>query len=299
MRCVVYEQSPALEGLNVEQVPGDVLDVDSLKAAFSGASVVYHLAALISIDGDPEGKVHAVNVDGAGNVALAALECRVRRLVHTSSIHAFEAEPRDQPLDEERARATGAHNPAYDRSKAAGERAVRALSARGLDVVIVHPSAVLGPNDFSPSRMGATLLDLALGRLPALVDGGFDWVDARDVARGMRLAASHGRSGANYLLTGHWHSLPNLFRMAACVAGVRPPPWVLPMAMARALAPLITSIDRARGLEPRMGWEALRALDGPRRVVRTKALRELGYAARPTLQTLRDTFAFFRQRGKL
>ena len=68
---------------------------------------------------------------------------------------------------------------AYDRSKAAGERALREVMAKGLEAVILHPSGVVGPHDFGPSRMGQVLLQLYHRKLPSLLRGGFDFVDVR------------------------------------------------------------------------------------------------------------------------
>ena len=123
VRTFVHRNDAALEGLDVERVRGDVLDSDSLVRAFEGAELVYHLAALISIDGDRGGAVPAINVRGARNVAEAALTAGVRRLVHCSSIHAFDQKPLGQPLDETRARSDQRPgHPPYDVSKARGER---------------------------------------------------------------------------------------------------------------------------------------------------------------------------------
>ena len=186
VRAMVHENREPLADLEVEQVRGDVRDPESLRRAFAGTDVVYHLAGVISIDGDRGGLVREVNVDGAANAAEAALAAGVRRMVHVSSIHAFRMTPLDRPLDETRARVEdkpGEHA-AYDRSKAEGERRVRLVVEKGLDCVIVHPSAVIGRLDFAPSRMGRVFLDLYHRSMPALIDGGFDFVDVRDVTQG-------------------------------------------------------------------------------------------------------------------
>src|SRR5205814_3329159 len=103
------------------------------------------------------------------------------------------------PLDETRAHADHPRLPAYDRSKAAGEREVLAGVARGLDAVIVNPMGVLGPHDYRPSRMGEILLDMYHRRLPMIVRGGFNWVDVRDVVAGALAAEERGRRGERYL----------------------------------------------------------------------------------------------------
>src|SRR5690606_7878039 len=150
------------------------------------------------------------NVRGPRSVARAALAEGVRRMVHVGSIHAFDARPLDAPLDESRRRAIGRRYPAYDRSKAAGEAEVRRAVAEGLDAVVVHPSSVIGPWDFHGSRMGRFFLDLFRRRLPVLVDGGFDWVDVRDVAESLVAAAERGRRGESYLLGGCYASVRSL-----------------------------------------------------------------------------------------
>ena len=195
-----------------------MLDADALRHAFDGVEVVFHLAAKISIAGDPDGSVRAINVDGVRNAATAALDTGVRRFVHVSSIHAFDCE---QPgvIDETSARAVRPSLPAYDRSKAAGEVALHTVIDRGLDAVIANLTGVIGPYDFTPSRMGAVFVALGRGKFPATIGGGFDWVDARDVASSLLVLEVKGRTGENYLLPGHRASFATLAKLAANVTG--------------------------------------------------------------------------------
>ena len=123
VRCVVRQDRAALEGLDVECVEADVRNPASLRDAFRDANTVFHLAAVISIDGDRHGLVTATNVGGARSVAEAALECGVCRLVHCSSIHAFVQNGPSATIVESMPRAFDARHAAYDRSKAMGERA--------------------------------------------------------------------------------------------------------------------------------------------------------------------------------
>src|SRR4029450_3502948 len=132
VRALVHRNEAALDGLDAERVRGDVLDADSLVRAFEDAERVYHLAALISIDGDRGGAVPAINVRGARNGAEAALTPGVRPRAPCSSIHAFDQNPLDQPLDETRARSDQRpRHPAYDGSKARRDREGRGVDTRG------------------------------------------------------------------------------------------------------------------------------------------------------------------------
>jgi dihydroflavonol-4-reductase len=291
----MYEDEDGVAGLEVERVSGDVTDERSLALAFRGAGVVYHLAALISIVGSQRGRVEAVNVGGTRNVVHACLAEGVRRLIHFSSIHAYCQFPLDVPLDESRGPSDAASAPAYDHSKARAEREVLLGVERGLDAVILNPTAVLGPFDFGPSRMGRILLDLQRGTLPALVAGGFDWVDARDVCAAAIAAQDRGRRGERYLLSGNYASVVDLAALVAEITGTRPPGVVLPQWFMRPIAPLAELWSGITGSEPRFTRDAMVALRTGNPVVRhEKASAELGHAPRPLRTTIEDTLRWFR-----
>jgi len=300
VRVLVHDNDAPLEGLDVERLRGDVRDAGSLRRVFEGVDVVFHLAAIISIDGDRHGLVRSVNVDGARNAARAALEAGVDRMVHFCSVHAFDQSPLDQPLDETRARVPDERGrPAYDRSKAAGERGVREVIAEGLDAVILHPTGIVGPGDHEPSRMGRVLLDLYHRSLPSLVHGGFDWVDVRDVVQSALSAADRGRTGESYLLSGRWGSVAEVAALACEATGVRPPRLTAPQWLARVGAPFTTAWGRITGREPLYTAESLAALRANRHIVCDKAAAELGHTPRPLRASIRDAYAWFAELGKL
>ena len=140
VRAADRSRGPALDDVDVEFVEIDVLDPASLRAAFEGQDRVFHLAAIISIVGDPTGEVWRVNVHGPRNAATVALECGVGRFVHCSSVHSFDLERCGPSLDESGLPTTHPDAPAYDRSKRAGEEAVRLVVQKGLDAVVVNPT---------------------------------------------------------------------------------------------------------------------------------------------------------------
>jgi len=298
VRVLVHRNTRAVEGLDVEIVSGDVLDPESLRAAFTGAEIVYHLAAVISIVGDPHGTVRAVNVGGAENAGRAALESGVGRMVHCSSVHAFDMETVG-PLDEAAARVPDdpRRYAAYDRSKAEGERRVRAVIAEGLDAVIVHPTGVIGPLDFGPSRMGQVFLRLYRRRLPSLVAGGFDFVDVRDVVQGLIAAGERGRRNESYLLSGHYVGIAEIATIAHGITGRKPPRLTLPIGVVRLGVPLMRLIAGLTGSEPLYTTESLRALRGTLDIDNWKARRELGFSPRPTVETVGDVYRWFAEQG--
>ena len=301
VRALVREHMAGIVGLPVEVVRCDVTDGEACRRALAGARIVYHLAARISVGWDPPGRVETVNVGGTQKVVEACLACGVERLVHFSSIHAFSADPVDGVIDESRPLVQNQpHALVYDRTKAEGERQVMAAVARGLDAVIVNPSSVIGPYDFAPSAMGEVLLDLVHGRFPALVGGaGFNWVDVRDVVASVLQAERRGRKGEHYLLAGHWLPFFELARLWGRVSGARIPRLVVPMGLARAAAPFAAGWARFRGRRPLFTPDSLRVLRNHRRISCLRASAALGHTPRPLEETLRDTYQWFKQAGKL
>ncbi|MFN2132186.1 MAG: NAD-dependent epimerase/dehydratase family protein [Anaerolineae bacterium] len=299
VRALVHRDQQALVGLPIEMVEGDVRDAASLARAFAGVELVYHVAGYISIVAGEQSRLHDVNVVGTRNVVKACLQCGVRRLVHFSSIHALDLAPDRPQIDETMPLVADGEASPYSLSKVEGERAVREGMANGLDAVILNPTAILGPHDYGPSHQGEVLLALARGRLPALVEGGFDWVDARDVAQGAIAAAERAPAGERYILSGHWASVRELASLVGSIRGVQVPRFVSPMWLARLGAPLFTAWARLVGTRPLFTSVALDALSSNRRISCAKAAAGLGYRSRPLRDTLVDTFRWFTQAGWL
>jgi dihydroflavonol-4-reductase len=298
VRVLVHHDTAAFQDLSVEQVRGDTLEASSLRKAFDGVDTVYHLAAVITFQEHKDTRAEAVNVTGTENVVAACESCRVRRLVHVSSIHAFRSPSDGAVIDESCALTEDPGAFPYDRSKVAGERAVHAAVDRGLRAVVVYPTAVLGPHDYRPSALGQVVLDLCLGRVPMLVQGGFNWVDARDVCQGAMAAARLAPPGERYLLGGHHCSVRALAQMVEEFSGTKAPTFSVPMALARLSTPFAALYARMTGGEPRFTPVSLSALCHHQQVSHAKASRELGYAPRPLRDTVRDTLAWFKETGR-
>jgi dihydroflavonol-4-reductase len=294
VRVVDKRTTESLAGLDVEQMQIDVRDAKSLETAFVGADTVFHLAAVISIVGDPTGEVQGTNIDGPRNASRAALTCGVKRFVHCSSVHAFDLEYCGPELTETAERAAGLHAPAYDRSKNAGEEQVRAAIGEGLDAVIVNPSGIIGPNDYEPSRLGELLVQMRDRTLPVNIRGAFDFVDVRDVVAGMLAAERSGRTGENYLLSGHRLSMHEVAELAEKITGVEGPRISMPISIITGLAPLFLRLT-PEGETPLITPDSVHALRYSPSICHQKASKELGYSARPLFETIRDTYAWFEE----
>jgi len=299
VRALVHHDRRALEGLDLEIVEGDVRDPKSLRRAFEGAEVVYHAAAQISLLRNEWPLMEAVNILGTRNVAESCLSCGVRRLIHFSSIHALQQRPQGVSMDETCSLVASPRCPSYDRSKAAGEGEVLEGIRRGLDAVILNPTAFIGPYDFRPSHFGQALLAMGQGRLRALVEGGFDWVDVRDVAEGALAAEERAPKGARYILSGHWVSLREVAALVQEITGVLAGRVAFPIWLARVGAPFATAVARRRGKRPLYTSASLKALCSNPDISHARASRDLHYHPRPFRETMVDTLRWFAETGYL
>jgi len=298
VRVTVREDTRAVEGLEVERIRADVLDPDSLKATFRGARLVYNLAGHVSILEDAR-RLQEVNVQGTRNVVEACLECKVKRLVHTCSIEALLRPGKPDPIDESIGPDVREPTTVYGRTKAEGEKVVRAGVERGLDAVIVYPTAVIGPYDFKPSFFGQFFLDFGRMRTPALVPGGFDLVDVRDVVAGLLAAAEKGRRGEGYLLSGGYLTVKEIAEILEESTGVPRPRLVVPYWLAYPSAALAPLYYRLAGRPPRFTRMAVRMLQDGRKVSSQKARRELEYSPRHPREAIRSAVAWFEESGQL
>jgi len=292
---LIRQSSHALDGLDVARVDGDILDSQSLRRAFNGAEQVYHLAAYISIQtGDAE-KLEMINVEGTRNVLEACKSRGVSTLVHFSSIHALELEPLDQPVTEENPLVgDGTGRVAdYDLSKARADRLVRQNDCKTLATRIIYPTAVLGPNDFKLSLFGQVITKLAHGKLPALVSGGFDWVDARDVAWGAVEAAERGADGDRFILSGHYLSMTEIAKVIAELTGIAAPRLTCPMWIAGLFAPLMSGWARLTGEAPLYTRYSLATLSTNKLMSHAKASRLLAYHPRSFRDSMADALHFY------
>ncbi len=281
---------------DIEIFYGDILDRDSLRPALSGVDGVIHLAAKISIMGDPDGTVERTNILGVKNIAEMALESGVKRFVHMSSIHAFDTHLVGDVIDESSPRVDKSA-PRYDQSKNRGELELRKVMARGLNAIILHPTGVIGPYDFAPSRMGNVFLDLINKKIPALIDGGFDFVDSRDVAKLAVMGLTKGKSGENYIVSGRYFTVRDLAEIAGNISGIKPPKMTTPMWLAKLIAPFAEIFVKITKTEPLFTKESLHALRANRVISHAKANRDFGYFPMDIRKSIVEIYESFYAKG--
>ncbi|MEP7128793.1 MAG: NAD-dependent epimerase/dehydratase family protein [Chitinophagales bacterium] len=296
---LLHKGTIELDHLPVKSVKGDVLDENSLVALMTGVEAVIHAAAVISISGDSDGMLRKVNVQGVELMLKTALKMNVKKFVHVSSIHAFRQLPSDVPLNESRTLADQSA-PAYDLSKRDGQLLALSFAEKGLDVTIVNPTSIVGPPDYKPSLMGQAIINLCNGKVPALIPGGFDFVDVRDVSTGIINALYNGKKGNCYLLAGKWHSITDIAKMLSAISGRKINPPLIPEWVARIGLPFTKAAAMITGNPPAYTKESIDALmEGNRMIDASSAKRELNFYPRPFEETLADTYKWFVEKASI
>lgn len=306
VRAMVRKNSnpSALAGLDVEIVEGDLGDPASLERAVSGVTRMFHTAAMISIKSGDREKLMRINVDGTRALMEAALKAGVTKVVHTSSFgaigtpHCAETgktlcsteehllDPFEEAMD-------------YERSKSQSEIPVFQVAAKGLDVCIVNPSAIVGPHDYRPSLVGRTIVDFGLGKMKAYIPGAFDWVPMRDVVQGHLLAMEKGRRGERYLLSGRVHSLDEIMDWLAEFTGRKRPSIRIPAWLMRGIAVIKDAIERKffPNKTPRFNVHSIRLLSSGKHGSNEKAQRELGLVPSSAKDAYREAVTWFKENG--
>jgi dihydroflavonol-4-reductase len=284
----------SLAELGAEPVRGDVLDLESLTAAMRGCAVVYHAAGANAFCLRDPSPLFEVNVRGSENVVRAAAQAEVGRVVYTSS--AATLGERKGTVGSEQSPHRGSFLSDYERSKFEAERAVLAAADEtGIELVCVNPASVQGPGRATGSTQ--LLLDYLNGRLKAVVDTTLSLIDIVDCTTGHLLAASVGKPGERYVLSGATLTVREGLELLARLSGVEQPVRALPPRLAMTVATVVEAVAWVRRRPPRICRELARTLTHGHAYDGSRAGRELGLRYTPIEETLRRTIDWWVEQG--
>lgn len=290
-------ETRALDGLPVTIVRGDLRDPASLRDACRGVRRVFHVAADYRLWAPDPRVIYESNVAGTENLLRAAAEAQVNRIVYTSTVATIAVErPGGLPTESTEATIGDMVGP-YKRSKLLAEQAARRAAAEGLPVVIVNPTAPVGPGDWKPTPTGQIIVDALRGRMPAYLDTGLNLVDVDDVAAGHVLAAERGRVGERYLLGGRNMTLKEILDTLARLTGRAAPRVRLPYGVALVAGHLSEAVARITGHPPAIPLDGVRMARHRMFVDASKATRELGFAPGPVEAALGRAVEWYRAHG--
>lgn len=286
-----------IEGLPAERAEGDLRDAASLDRALQGVRRVFHVAADYRFWTPVVDEIYQNNVEGTRQLLEAAGRAGVERFVYTSTVATI-AVPREGALPNEETRATLdemiGH---YKRSKFLAEQEAMKAAAAGVPVVIVNPTAPVGPGDWKPTPTGRIILDFVNGRMPAYVDTGLNVAAVEDVAAGHLLAAEKGRAGERYILGGRNMTLKQILDALSAITG-RPAPRVrLPHAVALAAGYADEWFSRLTGREPQIPVDGVKMSRHRMFVASDKAEKELGYKPSSVEEALERAVRWYEEKG--
>jgi dihydroflavonol-4-reductase len=292
-----------LTGAQFERVAGDVSDRAALVNAMRGCDWCFHVAASYHLWLRDYAPMYAANVEGTRNVIEAAAEAGCSRIVYTSTVGCIGL-PRAvngtvTPTDESTPVAESQMSNHYKLSKWRAEVVARELAGKGLPVVIVNPSAPVGPRDVKPTPTGKVIVDFLNRAMPAYLDTGLNWVHVRDVAAGHILAAERGRVGERYILghaQGDW-TMKQALDVLAELTGLPAPKFQVPYGVALFAAHVDETIAKFTGKPPKAPLAGVRMAKYKMFFSPAKAIRELGLPQTSPKQALADAVEWFRANG--
>jgi dihydroflavonol-4-reductase len=287
-----------LAGLPVEIVDGDLTEAASLRGILKGCGFLFHVAAFYSLWARDRRLFYDINLEGTRRILQAAAEAGVSRVVYTSTVGALGIPRGGGAGTEDTPVSLTDMVGDYKRSKFLAEEVARGFAQQGLPVVIVNPSAPVGPGDIKPTPTGKMIVDFLRGRMWAYLPTGLNLVDVDDVAAGHLMAAQRGRVGERYILGGENLTLLEIFGLLGRIAGIRPPRLQVSPGLILPLARLSEWLaDHVTGRPPLVAVDAVRMARKMMFFDSAKAIRELGLPQSSVEDALARAVRWFRENG--
>jgi dihydroflavonol-4-reductase len=292
-----------LAGTPFERATGDVSNRKLLEREIAGCDWCFHVAASYQLWMRDYAPMYAANVEGTRNVLKAAGQAGCRKIIYTSTVGCVglpeNVNGKFTPTDELAVATEAQMTNHYKRSKWQAEQVALELARKGLPVVIVNPSAPVGPRDVKPTPTGQLILDFLNRKLPAYLDTGLNWMHVRDVAVGHILAAEKGNFGERYILgnaDGNW-TMQEMLQVLDEITGLPAPKMKVPYWVALTAAHVDETISFFTGKPPKAPLAGVRMAKYKMWFNPAKAIRELGLPQTPPKQALADAAEWFRVNG--
>jgi dihydroflavonol-4-reductase len=285
-----------IDNLEVEKVYGDIRDVDSMRSALKGCDTLFLTAAYFAHWAPNPKLLYEVNVGGTKASLQAALEADIEKVVYTSTNNAIAASG-PMPATEEKAFNYWESKDHYSMSKYIAENEARMFISKGLPLVIVNPTLVIGINDIKPTPSGQMIIDVVKKKMPGYIDGGINIIDVEDVAQGHILAVTKGKVGDRYLLGNRNVTVYEYLKLIADIAGVKPPAIKLPYKLALALGHIFELGSYITKKPPVVTASEVRIGKMTEWYDCSKAVNELGLPQTPIETTIKKAINWFKENG--
>lgn len=277
--------------------PKSIDEFLSAKSDIKARRVLYHVAGKISIMKKNDPSVFKVNVDGTKNMLDGAIRHRIDKFIYISSVDAINKPSKPNKVVEEERFSPEKIEGVYGQSKAIASNLVLDYASKGLDVTIVQPTAIMGPNDAFGGPINTAIRKYLNHQLKVVVKGGYDIVDVRDVAKGMILASTKGKNGKCYILSGTGVTILELLDVAHQVSGVKKTKATIPRFIVKMVSPLLELHARLHHKKPLFTGFSMDCLNENSNYSCERAKKDLGYQPRPLKETMQDTIDWMYKEG--
>ena len=289
----------ALENLKCKIYYGDVTVKDSLSNVFENTDgkevIVIHCAAVVYIKSKYNPVIYDVNVNGTKNIVDKVIESKAK-LIYISSVHAIPEKPDNGLITEITDFNPDNVHGLYAKTKAEAARyVIDAIEFKKLNACIIHPSGIIGPNDYGNSHLTQLIKEVANGKLFACVKGGYDFVDVRDVADGVISACKNGANGECYILSNRYITIKELCDLICDVQGRKKIKMVLPIGLAKLIAPLFEVYYNLKKQTPLFTKYSLYTLSSNANFSNEKAKEKLEFKNRNMKDTIKDTVEWIKK----
>ncbi|MCQ2983011.1 MAG: NAD-dependent epimerase/dehydratase family protein [Treponemataceae bacterium] len=305
VRAFVLKNDPAMSFVprEAEIVEGNLCDMNSLEQLFTVPAgseiIVLHIASIVTVNPEYNQKVMDVNVGGTENVIALCKKYNVKKLVYCSSTGAIPELPKGTAIREINHFGTEGLQDCYSQSKALATQKVLDAAAEGLNASVVHPTGILGPEDFSVSETTKTVIEIISGKMPAGIDGSFNLCDVRDLADGVIAAAEKGRQGECYILGNEPVTFKEFANLLVAQAHCKKISFFLPIKMAYFMAHIMEKRAKKTGKKPLLTSFSVWNLARNNVFDYSKARTELGFTPRSYTETVCDEVAWLKKTGKI
>ena len=288
-----------IDDLDVETVFCDIRDKESVKSALKGCDTLYHTAAYFAHWVADKKLFYNINVEGTKNLLEEALFQGLEKVVYTSTSNTIGSHGAGNFVKEDAEFNGWEAGDHYAISKYLAEIEAKKICEKGLPLVIVNPTLVIGVRDRKPTPSGALIVDIANGNMPGYIEGAINVIDVEDVARGHIQAAQKGRIGERYLFGNENLYVGDFFKLIAEIAGVKPPKRKIPYRVALLLGYLFQVGARITKKPPIVSVSQVRLGKMGEHFDCSKAVNELGLKQTPIKKTIEKAIDWFRENGHI
>ena len=276
-------------------VYGNVLDYDFLKEVINNYDIVFHLAGMVEIGTGKKKKIYRINIEGTKNIIKVCQENHIKKLVYTSSVHAFKEAPHGETMKEPVIFDPKLVKGHYAKSKAIASSLVLNQNDENLETIIVCPSGVIGPYDYKLSNTGQLFIDYLMGRLTAYIKGSYNFVDVRDVVCGIIQASKLGKDKEVFLLSGHNITVKELLDMISEITGRKRIKFRLQYWFIFITSYFAEIYYKMMKQKPLFTHYSLKVLKSNHNFDNSKAKKILKFNPRPIYETVKDTLDFAKE----